>query len=122
MSIRTERVASLLKQEIASLLVRDYNDPAFGFVTVTEVRVTPDLRIAKVFFSVFGTEEVRSRTMAHLEQERPSIRAFVGSRMKIRFVPDLQFALDTTLDRVERLEGIFRKLHDKEGSGSDSGS
>ena len=73
MSIRTERVASLLKEEIGAMLVRDYNDPSYGFITVTDVRVTGDLRIAKIYFSVLGNAggaeedhgDARSRAVAH---------------------------------------------------------
>jgi ribosome-binding factor A len=122
MSIRTERVASLIKEEIASLLVREYNDPSLGFTTVTDVRVTPDLRIAKVYFSIFGKPEVQEKTMARLEGEKSHIRGVLGSKMTIRFIPELQFHLDGTLDRVERLDSIFRKIHrDGNGEGGASG-
>jgi ribosome-binding factor A len=123
MSIRTERVASLIKEEIASLLVREFSDPSHGFTTVTDVTVTPDLRIARVYFSVFGKPEVKEKTMAMLEEKKSYIRGVLGSRMKIRFVPELQFHLDGTMDRVERLDQIFRKIHEGDkGAGSDSGS
>ncbi len=117
MSIRTERVASLIKEEIGALLIRDYNDPALGFITVTDVTVSPDLRIAKVYFSVFAKPEVKESTMAMLEGERGRIRSFVGSKMKIRFIPELQFFLDGTQDRVERLNRIFKKIHEEKGDG-----
>jgi ribosome-binding factor A len=123
MSIRSERVASLIKEEIGALLVRDYNNPAFGFITVTDVTMTPDLRVAKVYFSVFAKPEVREKTMAMLEDEKGRIRGIVGSRMKIRFIPDLQFHLDGTLDRVERLNNIFKQIHkDDDESGGATGS
>jgi ribosome-binding factor A len=123
MSIRTERVASLIKEEIASLLVREFSAPSYGFITVTDVNVTPDLRIAKIYFSVFGKPEVQERTMAMLEDKKSYIRGVLGSRMKIRFVPELQFHLDGTMDRVERLDKIFRKIHEGDkGTGGDSGS
>jgi ribosome-binding factor A len=111
MSIRTERVASLIKEEVGALLVRDYNNPAFGFITVTDVTLSPDLRIAKVYFSVFAKPEVQEKTMAMLEDEKGRIRGVVGSRMRIRFVPELQFFLDGTMDRVDRLNRIFKQIH-----------
>ncbi len=118
MSIRTERVASLIKEEIGALLIRDYNDPALGFITVTDVTLSPDLRIAKVYFSVFAKPEVQERTMAMLEEEKGRIRSTVGSKMKIRFIPELQFFLDGTQDRVERLNKIFKKIHEDKGDGA----
>jgi ribosome-binding factor A len=111
MSIRTERVASLIKEEIGALLVRDYSNPAFGFITVTEVTLSPDLRIAKVYFSVYAKPEIQAKTIAMLENEKGRIRGVVGSGMKIRFVPELQFFLDGTLDRVDRLNRIFKQIH-----------
>ncbi len=116
MSIRTERVASLIKEEIGALLVREYNDPAFGFITVTDVTMTPDLRIARVYFSVFAKPDVQKQTMAMLEEERGRIRSLVGSKMKIRFIPELQFFLDGTQDRVERLNKIFKEIHKDDGT------
>ncbi len=122
MSIRTERVASLIKEEIGALLVREYNDPAFGFITVTDVTMTPDLRIARVYFSVFAKPDVQERTMAMLEEEKGKIRSTVGSRMKIRFIPELQFFLDGTQDRVERLNRIFKEIHKDDGTRGAGGS
>ena len=123
MSIRTERVASLLKEEIGALLVRDYNDPAYGFITVTDVRVTGDLRIAKIMFSVMGTPEVQKKTMAMLEAERSHIRGLVGSKLRLRFVPDLQFYHDTTMDRVHRINTLISEIHKQDSErGDGSGS
>ena len=123
MSIRTERVASLLKEEIGALLVRDYNDPAYGFITVTDVRVTGDLRIAKIMFSVMGTPEVQKKTMAMLEQERSHIRGLVGSKLRLRFVPELQFYHDTTMDRVHRINTLISEIHKQDSErGDGSGS
>jgi ribosome-binding factor A len=118
MSIRTERVASLIREEIGSYCTREYNNPAYGFITVTEVRVTPDLRLAKVYFSIFGKPEVQELTMAMLQDERKAIRGYLGSRLSMRFTPDLEFLHDTTMERVDRLNRIFKEIHDANG-GSD---
>lgn len=119
MSIRTERVASLLKEEIGAVLIRDYRDPAYGFITVTDVRVTGDLRIAKVYFSVMGSPEVQDRTMAMLEGERPHIRGLVGSKLHMRFIPELQFYHDTTMDRVARINTLLNELRKNDGERTD---
>jgi ribosome-binding factor A len=123
MSIRTERVASLIKEEIGAILIREYGDPSYGFTTVTEVKVTADLRIAKVYFSVFGPPEVQERTLAMLEHERSHIRGVVGSHMRLRFIPELQFFLDPTLDRVDRINRLINQIHrDDDASGGGSGA
>ena len=118
MSIRTERVASLIKEEIADLLIREFGDGSLGLTTVTEVKMTPDLRIAKVYFSVFGAQAVRAATMARLEEERPHIRGAVGAHLRLKFTPTLQFFLDETLDRVDRINHLIKKIHGGEGDGS----
>lgn len=123
MSIRTERVASVIKEEIGALVVRDYNNPAYGFITVTDVRVTADLKIAKVMFSIMGSPEVQKKTMAMLEQERSHIRGMVGRKLSLRFIPDLQFYHDTTMDRVHRINTLINEIHKNDsGHGDSSGS
>ena len=111
MSIRTARVASLIKEEIGAILIREYSSPAHGFTTVTDVAVTGDLRIAKVYFSVMGTPEVQRKTMEMLEGERSHMRGIVGSHLRMRFVPELQFFHDTTMDRVDRINTLIREIH-----------
>ena len=115
MSIRTERVASVIKEEIGAILTREYSDPAFGFTTVTEVRVTPDLRLARVFFSIFGAPAVQKKTLALLEAERARIRRLIGSRIRLRYVPELEFRHDDTLDHVDRINTLINTLHQEKG-------
>ena len=111
MSIRTERVASLIKQELAAIVLREFSDPSYGFITVTAVKMTPDLKIAKVAFSVFGNADVRTRTMKMLEDQKPHIRGLVGSRMSLKFTPALQFYLDDTLEHVDRINTLINQIH-----------
>ena len=122
MSIRTERVASLLKEELGAILVRDYRDPSYGFITVTDVSVTRDLRIAKIYFSIMGNPEVQKKTMALLERERSHLRGLLGSRLHLRLVPELLFYQDTTLDRVQRINDLINEIHknDKKKDGNEA--
>jgi ribosome-binding factor A len=115
MSIRTERVSSLIKEEIGAILVREYRDKTYGFITVTEVKVTADLKIAKIYFSIFGEPAVQERTMAMLEGEKQRIRGLVGSHLRLKFTPALQFFHDDTLDHVDRINHLIKKIHDDEG-------
>jgi ribosome-binding factor A len=110
-SIRTERVASLIKEEIGSLLTKEYAGQGLGFTTVTSVEVTPDLRQARVFVSVFGAPEVRTTTMAFLEDETPHIRSLLAGRIRLRFMPSVTFILDDTLDRVDRINTLIKQIH-----------
>jgi ribosome-binding factor A len=123
MSIRTERVASVIKEEIGALVVREYNNPAYGFITVTDVRVTGDLKIAKVMFSIMGSPEIQKKTMAMLEQERSHIRGMVARKLTLRFIPELQFYHDTTMDRVHRINTLINEIHKNDsGHGGSSES
>lgn len=116
MSLRTERVASLIKEEVGTYFTREFRDPSYGFITVTEVHVTPDLRIAKIYVSIMGNGEVKSRTMKMLEDHKGEIRSFIGSNMRLKFTPSVQFYIDETLDRVERIDQLIKRIHkDHEG-------
>jgi ribosome-binding factor A len=114
MSIRTERVASVIKERIAAILIHDYNDPSYGFITVTDVKMSPDLKIAKVYFSVFGSEEVKGRAMKMLESENKHIRGLIASYVQLKFAPALQFYLDHTLEEVDKINRLINKIHEDE--------
>jgi len=118
MTIRAERVASLIKEEIGAILIREYNGQAVGFTTVTDVRMSPDLKIARIYFSVFGRADVKEQTMGWLEQEKPHIRGLLASHLRMKFTPALQFFLDDTLDQVDRINTLIKKIHDEAGDKS----
>lgn len=122
MSIRSERVASLLKEELGSLLGREYAGEGLGFTTVTDVRLTADLRQARIFVSVFGAADLRQRTMEFLAAETPHIRSLLAGRMRLRFMPSLQFVLDETLDRVDRINTLLKQIHRDDPGTTDTGS
>jgi ribosome-binding factor A len=122
MSIRTERVASLIKHEIATILAREYRDPEFGFVTVTDVQMTADLRIARVALSVLAQGEVREKTMKMLDEQKHRIRGLVGSHVRLKYTPVLQFYLDETLERVDRINTLLKKIHEGDEKRNGDGS
>jgi ribosome-binding factor A len=98
---RSERVGDQIRMEIADILMTKVKDPRIGFVTVTSVRVSDDLRNAKVFISVLGPEAARS--FQGLEAARPFIRSELGRRLKLRFVPDLSFREDHTAEEAAKI-------------------
>jgi len=112
MSMRMERVASVIKEEIGVLFSREFNNPSYGFITVTEVHMTPDLKIAKVYVSIFGSEEVKQKTLEYLEEQKPHVRQIIGSHVRLKFTPSVQFYLDETMDRVSRIEQIIKQIHE----------
>jgi ribosome-binding factor A len=108
---RPDRVADQIRSEIASLLTRDVHDPGVGFVTLTRVTVTPDLQHARVHYTSLGDEKARAATGRALERAAPFLRRQLGSRLRLKRVPELQFIYDESIagqDRVERLLNEFR--------------
>ena len=104
---RPQRVAQLIQQEISRLLVQGLKDPRVGFVTVTEVRVTGDLRHAKVYVSVYEDGERRDETLAGLQAAAGFIKREIAQNVRIRWVPDLHFTLDEGLERAQRMEELM---------------
>lgn len=111
MALRLEKVSSLLHHELGAIVSRECADGGFGFTTVTEVRVTPDLRLAKVYISIFGNEKVKDKTLKHLEMRKKDIRHQMAGRVSMKFIPALQFYHDATLDQVMHLEQLIKDIH-----------
>lgn len=104
---RQRRVAGLIQQELGDLLQRELRDPGLGFATVTEVRMSTDLKCAQVYISVMGDESERRSTMAALERAVGFIRRELASRLKLRYMPQIEFVPDLTLERAARLETLL---------------
>ena len=99
---------------------REYRDPSYGFITVTEVHMSPDLRIAKIYVSIMGNADVKERTLAMLEQNKYEIRSFIGSHLRLKFTPEVHFYVDETLDRVERIDQIIKQIHKNDNTNNSS--
>lgn len=110
MTQRTERVDELLRQEIGQLLAREVGDPRIGFVTITDVDTDPDLRHARVWVSVIGTATERDAAIAALGHAMPFIRRELGTRLRIRRIPELHVRLDDTLERGTRVLSLLSEL------------
>lgn len=118
MSQRTERVDELLRQEIGEILARGVKDPRVGFATVTEVETSPDLRHARVWVSVIGSNPERAATLAALEGAMGFVRRELGGRLRLRRIPELHVALDDSAERGTRVLRILEELeqgHDDAG-------
>jgi ribosome-binding factor A len=110
MSQRTERLDELLRQEIGAMLEREIADPRIGFATVTEVETTPDLRHARVWISVIGGATERETTIAGLEHAMVFIRRELGTRLRIRRIPELHVRLDDSIERGTRVLRLLDSL------------
>jgi ribosome-binding factor A len=111
---RTDRIDQLLRQEIGAILAKDVQDPRIGFVTVTDVETAPDLSVARVWVSVIGQPAERDLTVKALEHALPFVRHELGSRIRIRRIPELQLRLDDTVQRGTR---VLRLLAEIEAGG-----
>jgi ribosome-binding factor A len=103
---RTIRVDQLLKQEIARVL-SDLKDPRIGFATVMDVRTSPDLRHARVYVSVLGSEDEKQVALDALSGARGFIRSRMGQEITLKYLPELHFELDRTLEQVARIEELL---------------
>ena len=101
-----------MKQEIADILMRKIKDPRIGFVTVTDVDLSDDLRNAKVFVSIYGAD--KKETLKGLESAAPFIRTELGSRMRMRRVPELLFRFDKTVEEGAHIMELLRTIEDEE--------
>ena len=116
---RPQRVAGLIRQEIASLLTKGLKDPRIGFVSVMGVRMSKDLRYAVVYVSLYGTERDRKSSLVGLQSSEGWVRREIGKRLRLRYTPEIRFKEDTTLDRAFQLEEVLRRLHTSEGDTED---
>ncbi len=108
--LRIEKLQELIKQEVGKMLLYDIKDPRIGFVTVTDVEMTGDLREAKIFISIMGDDEKISETLEGINSALGFIRREIGKRIKIRFTPEISFALDKSLDYSEHIQKILRRI------------
>lgn len=113
MTGRTDRVAEEFREILAEEILK-LKDPRVGFVTVTGVKVTADLRRAWVFYTSLGDEKVRAGTRAGLRSARPHLRAMVGRQVRLKYLPQLEFEEDLSMENGERIDALIRTLHREE--------
>lgn len=112
MSVRTERVAGEIKQKLAELFQTEFNELYTGLLTVTVTRVSPDLHTCKVYISLLGSTKPKEQILKTIQAEAPHIRAALARTLKMRHTPELFFYLDDTQEEVERINRLFKQLHD----------
>jgi ribosome-binding factor A len=115
--LRINRVNNLLKEELSWIIQRELDYSQVGFVTITKVRVSPDLKQAKVYVSFINKEEDKEKLKV-LKESVSLIKKFLAQRTKLRFVPELRFYKDNTLEEVERINELFDKIKNVEEEGN----
>jgi ribosome-binding factor A len=106
---RPERVAEEFREILAEEIPR-LKDPRIGFITITRVEVSADLRRASVFYSVLGQDRDHRRTRAGLQSAKPHLRAVLGHQVRLKYTPDLEFEEDVGLAQVERVTQLLREI------------
>jgi ribosome-binding factor A len=120
---RPDRVGDQIRQELSDLLTRGVvHDPGIGFITLTRVKVTPDLQLARVYYTSMGDEKARRETARALQRATPFFRRHVGGRLQLRRVPELEFRFDESIANQDRIEQILRDLHEEEAQRSSPGA
>lgn len=114
MTTRQERINEMLKVEISDIIRRELKDPRLGFITVTDAEITKDLRYAKVFISVMGTEAEQQNTLKILQRASGFIRGVFGHRVSMKVIPEIQFRIDTGVQHGMRIFDLLQQIKSDE--------
>ena len=114
---RPDRVGDQIRQELSDILSRgEVHDPGIGFITLTRVQVTPDLQLARVYYTSLGDTTARKETARALTRATGFFRRQIGSRLQLRRVPEIEFRFDESIAHQDRIEQILQDLHQEEAS------
>jgi ribosome-binding factor A len=115
LGFRPDRVGDQIRQELSEMLSRGtVHDPGIGFITLTRVKVSPDLQLARVYYTSLGDEAARRETARALERATGFFRRQIGDRLQLRRVPELKFQFDESIGHQDRVEQILRELHEED--------
>jgi len=117
---RPKRVAHLIKKEISAILQKQIKNSQLGFVTITEVKVTDDLQHAKVYFTVYGSEQERISTEKLLKRMTAFVRYHIGQRIRLRYTPEIVFYYDETIKRAARIDELINKIHQERNNAKET--
>jgi ribosome-binding factor A len=109
---RPDRVGDQIRAEVSDMLVRELHDPGFGFLTITRVRVTPDLQVARIYYTTMGDAEARRNTERAFGRAAPFIRRQLGRRLRLRRTPELEFVFDESIEGQDRIERLLQEIHE----------
>ena len=107
---RPDRVGEEIRHELATMLSRHVHDPGIGFVTLTRVKVSPDLQLARVFYTMIGDAAKRKDTERALVRATPFLRRQIGAKIRLRRVPEIRFEFDESVENQDRIERILLEL------------
>jgi ribosome-binding factor A len=114
MSLRTERVAEAIREELMDILLKDLKDPRVGFTSVTHVDVSQDLKHARIYLSVLGDETAQEDCLAALTKAKGRIKNELTKRIRLRCVPELVFDIDKSVEHSLRISEILKDIEAEE--------
>jgi ribosome-binding factor A len=109
---RSDRVADVLQKEICEMLVKEVKDPHLGFITITGVEVSRDLKLAKIFYTLLGSPEQADESTRALRRITPFIRKQLGRKLHMRSIPDIIFMYDHSLEYGTKIDHILDSLRE----------
>lgn len=107
---RSRRVSELLREEISRVITQQLKDPRIGLVTVTSIKLTDDLKLARVYFSILGDADARRNSLLGLERAAKFIRTEIGRKTNLKYVPELEFYYDETVDYAQNIESLLKQI------------
>lgn len=113
---RIERIAEQLREEVSQILATDIADPGVGLVTVSRVKVSPDLSLARIYWTIIGDAAEKKRTAKALQRAAPFVRHVLATRMTLRRVPEVAFHYDEGLAAHQRVEEILHEIHEADAA------
>ncbi len=113
---RSDKVADLIHKEVSDLFVKTVKDPRIGLITITRVAVTPDCRLARIYFSVPGSMEERERSIQGLGSAKGYIRRELARRLNLRYTPEILFQFDPSIEYAIHISEVFQSLKKEEGN------
>lgn len=110
---RSQRVGEVLRHEISQIITQELKDPLIGITTITAIKLTEDLKLAKIYVSILGSKEIREKGLQGLERAKSWIRSELGHRIDLKFIPELKFFYDETLDYAQNIEALIKRAHEQ---------
>jgi ribosome-binding factor A len=117
---RADRVSGLIQEVLSNLLKKDIHDPRLKMVTITNVKMSRDLKLARIYFSIFGGSSKSEAAVKGFESARGFIKRSLASRLSLRYMPDLNFYYDESFDYGSQIEELLRKISTKNGRDNQS--
>jgi ribosome-binding factor A len=116
---RAERIGDLIKKEISRIIQHELKDPGIGFVTITGVELSDDLKHAKIFYSVLGDEEAKKESSSALRRACGFVQHEIGRKLRLKYTPEICFLFDSSVEYGARIEMLIEKIHQSERSTKD---